>query len=953
MNKLTFMVLFCRIWNRARQITSACRLKLMQSCSALKHSAYLKMILMPLLILSLMLPAACASPEKKTAPLVAVVVSAHEGLQVMRSGRYEWVPLYSQAPIYQGDKIQTSGIQQALLQFTDGSQMKLNANTVLEMGENKENTIKLVVGEIWRNIGTNTAAASSIDTFAGTMESQGGEFVVEADERTTTLIVINGQATLRNNQGTVKVKSGEQCVTEMAMTASPAIHADITDNVNWIKDIRFNVEVLPEPHFQPEELDGATNRYREMVTQNPENAEANLKMGQALLDRGEINQAEPYIQQAMTLQPQSIETIITMAEVNYFKGDLSGAEQRYLQTIDRGENNAGAFVGLGRVYLCRYQFEDCLQVLAKAAEIDEKNVLAVHLTGVTYFLEGKWELAIDSFQKALQIDPHFVKAYLNLATVYEALGETDSAERQLQYVLEEDPENPIALNLQGVLYAKNGEYLKAVTILEQARKLAKAPQEKEMISQNLGACYENLGKLDEAAGAYEAAVAVNPEDILSRHALGMIYQKTGMVPEAVIELQEAIKLGQNAVFLHIDLARVLWGQHRFKEAEWHALEAARIDPDDPWSHAVLSWISEDQGYESQAQTYRDLAYQKQSARTPKTAADFREAGYLYQFIGNLEDADVNYSKAVKLGLNEFEMYTEMGWIYIEQQDWPAAIEAFSHALKLRPDDYWARNDLALSLRKNGRIEESIDEYQRSIVLNPDDYRAHYNLWEVYYDQGEITEAVKELEIAVNLPMPPRIAPLLWKSLGIAYEQTGNTDKAFSAYQRAVDINPENILSHYLLASLYQAQGKIEAALKEVRIAISLAEAADDTVNLGLAHGLLAEIYESQNDFENAIKEMQLAIQNTVDPAEKAFNLWKLGIFFTKSERDDEGIASFSQAILLDNLNPYYYYSRGLTYTRKGSLSLALSDFTDAKRLAEASSNQELIRMIDSAIMQCQ
>jgi len=412
-----------------------------------------------------------------------------------------------------------------------------------------------------------------------------------------------------------------------------------------------------------------------------------------------------------------------------------------------------------------------------------------------------------------------------------------------------------------------------------------------------------------------------------------------------------VKLGPNEAFIRIDLARVLWGQNRLKEAEWQAQEAALFEPDNPWSYAVLSWIAKDQGNEAENQRLIDMTHQKQSNKLLKTADDYREAGYLYLFIGRYEDADIYFNKAVKLGLNEFEMLIEMGWIYLERLDWQKARDAFSQAVNLHPDDYYVRNDLAHSLRKLGLIEDSINEYRKSITIESDNYRAHYYLWEIYYDQGELAKAIAELEIAVKLDMPSRIAPLFWKTLGIAYEQVEDKDKSLAAYEKAVELDPEDVIGHFLLASILKEQGKIEDAMKEARLAITLTKAKEDIGNLSLVHSLMAELYEYQNDFENAILEMQIAIENTEEPTDKAFYLWKLGILLTKIERADKAIDAFNQAIQFDDQNPYYYYNRGLVYARIDDLSRAMNDFRDAKVLAVKNNNQKLVNMIKETISQ--
>jgi tetratricopeptide (TPR) repeat protein len=430
----------------------------------------------------------------------------------------------------------------------------------------------------------------------------------------------------------------------------------------------------------------------------------------------------------------------------------------------------------------------------------------------------------------------------------------------------------------------------------------------------------------------------------------MAYQRLDMIPDAVIELQKAVELGPNEVFLRIDLARVLWGQNRLKEAEWHALEAERIDPDDPWSYAVRSWVAEAQGDLPQARTLADIAFERQARKALNSGSTYAEAGFLCLFIDRLNEADTYFDKAVRLGLTEFDVFAEKGWIRSQRRDWEGAVDAFQRALKLRPDDSHMHNELAQSLLRAGRVEDAIAEYRESIALG-ENYRAHYSLWEVYYARGDLPEAVAELESAVGLPMPARLAPLLWKTLGIAYEEAGRGDSALSAYRQAVKLNPEDAISRYLLASLFLTQGDLSGAMKEARVAIALAEADGDRDTSSMAHYLMAMAYDSQGDSASAISEQQMAVSRAEAPADKAFYMWKLGTLLQKSGRSSEAIASFDSVVQLDPENPLYYYYRGLAYAGNGDSARAMDDLKKAQRLAEEQGDQELVRLIRGSIEQ--
>ena len=59
-------------------------------------------------------------------------------------------------------------------------------------------------------------------------------------------------------------------------------------------------------------------------------------------------------------------------------------------------------------------------------------------------------------------------------------------------------------------------------------------------------------------------------------------------------------------------------------------------------------------------------------------------------------------------------------------------------------------------------------------------------------------------------------------LGDAYEAGEDFPRAMGAYERAIEIAPDDFMGHRRLALLYEQMGRIEEAIVEARIARSLA-----------------------------------------------------------------------------------------------------------------------------------
>ena len=159
------------------------------------------------------------------------------------------------------------------------------------------------------------------------------------------------------------------------------------------------------------------------------------------------------------------------------------------------------------------------------------------------------------------------------------------------------------------------------------------------------------------------------------------------------------------------------------------------------------------------------------------------------------------------------------------------------------------------------------------------------------------------------------------------EQHGKTDRALQFYQKALELQPDNVLANTKLASMFYTQNKITEAI--ICYTNALQTKPNDPhihYNLGLcylkqeaweeatvhlrktialepqhkrAHFNLAAIYEKLNKHESAISEYQNAV--AIDP--QSFEAYHhLGIAFRQLEKLEEAIDAYRKAVALQPKN---------------------------------------------------
>lgn len=113
-----------------------------------------------------------------------------------------------------------------------------------------------------------------------------------------------------------------------------------------------------------------------------------------------------------------------------------------------------------------------------------------------------------------------------------------------------------------------------------------------------------------------------------------------------------------------------------------------------------------------------------------------------------------------------------------------SLDAARRAATMAPDDpltHWRMGEVSRRVLSLEQQQQAIAEYERSVILSPNDYR-------------------------------------YWTSLGTAYEQIGESEKAEHALRRAVELAPAYAYPRWYLGNLLIRTGRYDDAFSELRLA---------------------------------------------------------------------------------------------------------------------------------------
>ena len=197
-----------------------------------------------------------------------------------------------------------------------------------------------------------------------------------------------------------------------------------------------------------------------------------------------------------------------------------------------------------------------------------------------------------------------------------------------------------------------------------------------------------------------------------------------------------------------------------------------------------------------------------------------------------------------------------------------AIDQFNRALKIKPDSAEVHTNLGNLLRDAGRLDDAIKHYRKAIKLEPGLSEGHYNLAVALAKQQDFDEAISEYREAWrldkwNLDAVSNLAYLL-------DEKKGRTQDAIELYEKAIALEPANVIAHGRLGLALAKVNRIDEAIEQFYIVL---KARPDDLEMHCNVGLLLE---KKDKIAEAIEHYQQALKIKPDDS-RARNLLKAAL----------------------------------------------------------------------------
>lgn len=183
---------------------------------------------------------------------------------------------------------------------------------------------------------------------------------------------------------------------------------------------------------------------------------------------------------------------------------------------------------------------------------------------------------------------------------------------------------------------------------------------------------------------------------------------------------------------------------------------------------------------------------------------------------NSSSASADKSLSAALDPARALVYLEQGKeLYKKDEDQQAA-DALQKAINLNPNLAEAYFRLGLARDALGEKHEAEEAYKKAIdvykkiLADSKDGDGHYNLGQTYAGLHLYGEAVKEYKVAIRLKSDD---PAIYFDLGSALTRLAQYDEAAGAFQKCLDIDPENYRAQDALEEARDGAKRIKTARK--------------------------------------------------------------------------------------------------------------------------------------------
>ena len=543
------------------------------------------------------------------------------------------------------------------------------------------------------------------------------------------------------------------------------------------------------------------------------------------------------------------------------------------------KGRADFLIELGSAQVSTGRYTEAAATYSSLVSMEATNPVYYAGRGQAYYFAEDYDRALVDYTSAIIHGRAEAEYWFKRGLVREAMGDEVNAEKDYTEAIKKQPDNAEFRNVRGRILLYLGDYDSALYDFDQS--IAKDPQPDTFLNRASLHIYKN--ELDSAKKDIAAAGTLPEHESRISILRGRILAAGGDFAGAIAVYEAALK-------------------------------------EDPLYVTLLYWrASAHFDLEQYQKAYED--YSKLFTEWPKDEVLRLDRANTLLQLDRLDEAHIDVNAALKLDPDYAAALEIRAKLHNYEGLWQNAIIDCNAAIELDPDRMLAYYRRAFAKWALSDLEGAASDYGEAIRLDSEFATAHAERSEVMAELNRFDEAHREIETAME--MEPKLPDHL-RRLGRIYALQSKEEEAATAYQKAIDLDPDDGWSYEGRARFHISSGKWADADNDCQIMLK------KMPKEPASYRCIAHVKWETRDIPGTLDALAHALK--LNPRYGAAYYDKGRIMFDKANYE-EAAENFSTAISLKYRLADALVYRGDTLRNLSLENNALKDYKHAAKLA--------------------
>jgi len=289
-------------------------------------------------------------------------------------------------------------------------------------------------------------------------------------------------------------------------------------------------------------------------------------------------------------------------------------------------------------------------------------------------------------------------------------------------------------------------------------------------------------QFSQAEGAFRESLIHAPDrpSTLINLSITLINQHTYQEAKSLLEKLIQLEPGNPEAYFYLGLAN----KHLtfFSVGINHLDTATKITP-----QFFDAWLLKADLFDAQQLPLKALTcYEALISIRPKFLLGWKNMGFLLSELNRHEEAINAYSQALILDPNDSEIHFAKGKALLELGYHDEALSSLNRATEINPSNSQAHSICGIILSRQGLVDQALLSYQAALNLEPQDFQTWSNQGTALHSINKPEEALAAYDKAISIN-PEYVEA--WSNKGITLNDLKRHEEALAAYDKAIGINP--------------------------------------------------------------------------------------------------------------------------------------------------------------------